>query len=252
MVRRGPLEARVMDALGRQLMQPDRVTAFCQAFIAEWNTAQADASAEATVRQRELQGVQRKIDNLVEAIAEGVRSPDLQRKLDELNQRRQQLTDALEDRPAPAPALHPNLAQVYANRVGVLREAIRGRNDPELLEAARALVDTVVVGPGKGPDDPPEIELVGRLVEMLRAGGAALEPEDAAVSGALDALASGSVKGGSGGSAPPIFAPMGQGRGKATHQRPVGLGERAKPSLVCPSWLDAEYASSRRFEYPAA
>lgn len=202
-VRRPRLEAMVMEALGSQLMRPDRVAAFCKAFIAEWNRGQAEASAATEARKRELQAVLRKLDNLVEAIAEGVRAPGVQRKLEELEARREQLLAVLEEQPPPPPALHPNLAEVYATRVDMLRTAIEDGNDPELLEAARALIDKVIISPGAGPDDPPEIELVGQLVEMLRAGGAALATEDAAVGDVLKAMTEGSVKGASGGRAPP-------------------------------------------------
>lgn len=204
-VRRAKLEAMVMDALGRQLMRPDRVAAFGKAFIAEWNRAQAEASAGAELHKRELQGIQRKLDNLVEAIADGIRAQGLQRKLEELEARRAQLLAVLKDQPAAAPALHPNLAEVYARRVEVIRTAIEGRNEPEILEAARALVENVIVGPGDGPGSPPGIELVGHLTEMLRAGGADLRQEDAVANGVLKAMSTGSVKGGLGGKAPPAF-----------------------------------------------
>ena len=71
-VRRVTLEARVLDALARRLMRPDLVEAFCKAFIAEWNRLSAAASAGAEIRRRELQAVERKIENLVEAISEGL------------------------------------------------------------------------------------------------------------------------------------------------------------------------------------
>jgi hypothetical protein len=205
-VRRAKLEAMVLEALGAGLMRPERVAAFCNAFIAEWNRGQAEASAGAERHRRELQGIERKLDNLVEAIAEGMRAPGLQRKLDELEARRAQLLAALQDQPARAPALHPNLATVYARRVAVMRTALESHTEPALLEAARALVDKVMVGPGDGPDAPPKIELIGHLTEMLRAGGADLRPEDAVAGGVLEAMVSGSVKGGIGGSAPPTCA----------------------------------------------
>ncbi|GGJ35570.1 hypothetical protein GCM10011320_49150 [Neoroseomonas lacus] len=137
----------------------------------------------------------------------------MQRKLEELEARREQLKAELQGHSAVAPVLHPNLAEVYARRAAVLRDAIEGRNDPEVLEAARALVDKVIVSPGQGPDDPPEIELVGHLVGMLRAGGAVLATEDAAVGDALKASTSGSGEGGHpGGRAPPFFIVKHMGR----------------------------------------
>ncbi|NMJ42468.1 recombinase family protein [Roseomonas sp. JC162] len=202
-VRRPKLEAMIMEALGSRLMRPDLVAAFCRAFVEAWNGAQAEAAAATAAHRLELQGIQRKLDNLVEAIAEGVRAPGVQRKLEELESRRGQLLAAVKDQPAPAPALLPNLAEVYADRVAVLRTAIEGREDPEVLEAARALIDKVIVSPGQGPDDPPEIELVGQLVELLRAGGVNLTQEDTTVGGVLNTLSAGSEKEDSGGGAPP-------------------------------------------------
>ena len=51
---------------------------------------------------------------------------------------------------------------------------IRTGETEDHKEAARAFVDRVMVSPRQEPDDPPTIELVGHLAEMLRAGGAVL------------------------------------------------------------------------------
>jgi hypothetical protein len=40
-----------------------------------------------------------------------------------------------------------------------------------LLEAARTLIDRVIIQPPEDDDDPPVIELVGDLMAMLKAGG---------------------------------------------------------------------------------
>ncbi|CAH0150504.1 recombinase family protein [Roseomonas sp. CECT 9278] len=202
-VRRAKLEALVMGALGSRLMRPDRVAAFGKAYVAEWSRAHAETTASADTQKRALQVVQRQRDNLLQAIADGLRSPGIQEKLDDVEARRTQLLAALEDQPAPAPVLLPNIAEVYARRVAVLGAAIQGRNEPEVLDAARALVDKVIVGPGDGPGSPPEIELVGHLMEMLKAGGVELCEKNAVVSTVLEALSSGSVKGDPGGGAPP-------------------------------------------------
>lgn len=145
-VRRTVLEGRVLQALGTQLMRPELVAEFCATFIEEWNRLAAEASAGAEARQRELHAVERKLANLVEAIAEGLKAPGLQQKLAELEARRQELCAAQDADTAPAPpALHPNLAQVYAERVATLRKALEAEDGVEALEAARALIDAVVV-----------------------------------------------------------------------------------------------------------
>lgn len=197
-VRRPRLEASVMEALSTRVMRPDHLAAFCGAFVEEWNKAQAESSAGAEAGKRELQAVERKLENLIEAIADGVRAPGVQRKLEELEARKEQLLTALQEEPVPAPALHPNLARVYAQRVALLRQALEGGEAPEVLEAARALIDKVVVRPGEEPDDPPEIELVGHLMAMLKTAGAFPGKENAAACRLVTDLASGSTKEGMG------------------------------------------------------
>ncbi|MGG5822367.1 hypothetical protein [Falsiroseomonas sp. HW251] len=44
-VRRGPLEVRVLVALGSELMRPELMAAFVAEFTAEWNRLQAQARA---------------------------------------------------------------------------------------------------------------------------------------------------------------------------------------------------------------
>ncbi|MBR0673498.1 hypothetical protein [Neoroseomonas soli] len=102
----------------------------------------------------------------------------------------------------------------------MLREALAGSNDPEGLEAARALVDRVIVGPGPGPDDPLDIELIGQLAAMLRAGGAVLASEDAATDDALRAMTAGSAKGDAGGEAPSVAIGCPPGPGPAMPLNP--------------------------------
>lgn len=78
-----------MESLGSRLMRPDLVATFCRAFVEEWNRAQAEASAATAAHRLELQGIQRRPENLVEAIAEGLRAPGVQRKLEALEARRE-------------------------------------------------------------------------------------------------------------------------------------------------------------------
>jgi hypothetical protein len=99
--------------------------------------------------------------------------------------------------PPLAPAKHPNLAGVYRDRVADLQSALSSGNAPDALEAARVLIDKVIVHPPGDGGGPPGIELVGDLLAMLGAGGAdwAKDPLGAAV---LTAFTS-SVKAGQGG-----------------------------------------------------
>jgi site-specific DNA recombinase len=112
-IRRQVLEAEVVDALGSRLMHPELVAAFIDEFIAEWNRRSSEAASAGESRQRELQTVQRKLTNLVDAIADGLRAPGLQSGLDELEGRRSALLAELARSSAPAPVLHPNIGNLY-------------------------------------------------------------------------------------------------------------------------------------------
>ncbi|GGJ40892.1 recombinase family protein [Neoroseomonas lacus] len=233
-VRRSTLEARVLDALGRQLMRPDLVAAFCAEFITEWNRLAAEASAGAEARQRELQAIERKLTNLVEAIADGLKATGIQQKLVDLETRQAELKAAMATEVPAAPALHPDIAQVYAERVAELRQALDADDGSDVLEAARALVDTVVVSPPDDPGEPPIIELTGNLIAMLKAGGARLAPDDASLDASLTGLLSRSVKGGARGSSLPrcFLLPHWQFPTDPAAQTRLPSVQRAPPSIA--------------------
>lgn len=158
-------------------MQPDLVAEFVSEFTREWNRLRADAGLAREGQRQALHAVERQIANLVDAIANGLRAAGLQAKLDALEARRTELAASLAGEPAIAPALHPNLGQVYRSRVATLQDALARKDAPEALEAARALIDRVVIRPTAGPDEPPGIDLCGQLIAMLQAGGAKLPRE---------------------------------------------------------------------------
>ena len=78
-IRRNILEGLILAALRERLMAPELMTAFVTEFTAEWNRLQAVVSAEAHGRRQELVVIQRKLDGLVEAIADGLRGGDRRR-----------------------------------------------------------------------------------------------------------------------------------------------------------------------------
>jgi hypothetical protein len=192
-----------MEALGRQLMHPDLLRQFISDFTREWNRLAAEAGQAQSTQRQALEAVERQIANLVDAIAEGLRAPGLQAKLDGLEAQRVTLTAELTKRPANPPALHPNLADVYRERVARLEQALADRDAPEALEAARALIDRVIVSPPSDPGSPPGIELVGQLQAMLCAGGADIGTKDRRSANAVLSLFDSAVKAGPGGQRPP-------------------------------------------------
>ncbi|WP_431305748.1 recombinase family protein [Sediminicoccus sp. BL-A-41-H5] len=173
-VRRGALEGRILDALGSELMRPDLVAVFAEEFTQEWNRLAVDRSSERPNLQRELGAVERKLSGLIDAIADGLRAPGLQGRLDTLTGRKAELERLLVDAEAASatPSLHPNLAEVYRSKVTSLRAEMQKSASPEVREALRELVSRVEVHPGGEDGTGPRIELLGHLGALLRAGRA--------------------------------------------------------------------------------
>jgi hypothetical protein len=95
-------------------MRPDLVADFVAEFSREWNRLAAEAGLARAAQRRALEAVERQIGNIVDAIAQGLRSPGLQAKLDTLEAQRRRLTPAAGEPPVAPPALHPNLPRSTA------------------------------------------------------------------------------------------------------------------------------------------
>jgi site-specific DNA recombinase len=65
-------------------MASELVEGFVAAFEEELERRRRDVTAERTIRQRQLADVKRKLDGLIEALYEGLRTPGLRQRLEEL------------------------------------------------------------------------------------------------------------------------------------------------------------------------
>jgi site-specific DNA recombinase len=164
-IRRGVLAQLILDALKHNLMQPEPVAEFIREFHAEVNRQRRVAELTASLKRRELDEVQRKLDGLIEAIADGFRAPRLQAKLDELEQRKASLAAAIESAPTSAPRLHPNLSELYRRKVETLQEALADpATQTEALEIFRGLIERVSV---RHTEKGAEVELIGEIANMV-------------------------------------------------------------------------------------
>jgi hypothetical protein len=89
--------------------------------------------------------IQRKIDRIIDAITEGLRTPDMKEKLEALTaQKAARAGKPRGQQPGPLPSMHPNLAEVYRTKVAGLQEAITASPDNAgVLERLRDLIDRV-------------------------------------------------------------------------------------------------------------
>jgi len=164
-IRRQALEVFILETLKHHLMHPDLVKEFIAAFATETNRERQAQEIGMEQKKRELADTVRRLNGLIEAIADGLRSPSLQQKLDELEERRGKLETEVTNGPLPKPRLHPNMAELYRRKVRELEVALQ---DPTLREEAlgilRSLVQRVEILPaGKGFD----VEFVGDIAQMI-------------------------------------------------------------------------------------
>jgi AraC-like DNA-binding protein len=126
------LDEMVLDGLRTQLMAPELLREFIAAFTDEWNRLTVQRSHGRAVMEAELASATRKLRGLIDALADGFRSPGLQ--LDELEERKQRLraervaamlrADPADRRPlaalaAVAGASHRTIERLFASETGM-------------------------------------------------------------------------------------------------------------------------------------
>jgi DNA invertase Pin-like site-specific DNA recombinase len=144
--RRIELEEAVLDLLRTRLMRPDAVAEFVSAFAAEVNAQRGDEGATRSRQEAERAALKRKLDGLYDAIAEGLRTPGLKEKLEDLEARVVALDRSLAAPPPPSVRLHPNLSELYRRKVSELATTLA---DPAIrtpaLELVRGLIEKVTL-----------------------------------------------------------------------------------------------------------
>jgi hypothetical protein len=153
-------------------MDPAVFKAFAEAFTSEWNRLQAGESVTRSARADELRLVRDRIERLVDAIAEGTPAAALRDRLESLEARRLALETEAATSSAPAPRMHPALAEVYRQKVANLVAALEGDDAVEARELLRSLVDSITLYPdGNGQ----RVEVRGELAAILglASGGSA-------------------------------------------------------------------------------
>src|SRR5262249_55814681 len=125
-IRIDALEVAILDGLRHRLMAPELFKAFCEEFHREVNRLRMEESAGLESRRSELARIERRIARLVELIMEDdapVRA--LKEELRALERRQSELTQDLARASAPPPLIHPNLAEVYRQKVAKMHESLR-------------------------------------------------------------------------------------------------------------------------------
>jgi hypothetical protein len=96
----------------------------------EINAERDGVEAERAGRRKSMAALTAKLDGLYDAIADGLRTPGLLARIESLESERAALESALAQ-PAPSPVrLHPNLSELYREKVTALRGVARRSRHP--------------------------------------------------------------------------------------------------------------------------
>ena len=173
-VRTDTVEGLILDGLKDHLMDPNLFTEFADEFIAEANRIRMEETADIDAARTELERIERQIDKLVMAIADGADALPINTKIKELGARQLNVQDKIDNASDPEPLIHPNMATIYREKVEDLSSLL---DDPqfkgEAFDIIRSLIDEVRLVPKGGNL---HIELKGELAGILNLCDAKKKP----------------------------------------------------------------------------
>jgi hypothetical protein len=147
-------------------MAPELFKEFCFEFTREVNRLRMERDADAINRRDELERVDRELDKAIDAILAGVPGEKLKDRIGYLEDRKIELIASLENQHEAVPLLHPNLAEIYRERIARLCETLNEENGrTSASEALRVLIDQILMVPEDG-----ELKIVlrGDLAAILQ------------------------------------------------------------------------------------
>jgi site-specific DNA recombinase len=125
--------------------------------------------------RRELAGVDRRLKEIMSALAEGYRSEAWKAELVLLDARTMALTQALAE--PPIPALHPRMADVFRQKAATLAAGLEHDEHRDAApQAPRGFLQSIIIPPGNGL-----LQVTGHLGAMLGAAAGQKMPGPDAV-----------------------------------------------------------------------
>ena len=149
----------------------------------EINPTRRDCGQRRHGLQREQRDLERRIDTLLDAFASGaLKGASVQAKLEALEARQGEVAKELAGLSEEPLRLHPNLADLYRQKVAALQDLLESNaTRTEAVAIIRSLVEKVIFRPM--PEAGLEIELVGDIAGMVHLAQNA--NENSPVSGAV-------------------------------------------------------------------
>ncbi|MFT8327434.1 recombinase family protein [Gluconobacter oxydans] len=164
-IRRDVLEKSVLNGLRTQMMDPALFKEFCDEFTREVNRLRMEKGADLTTLKSELPKIEHELDKAVQAILDGFASSALKTRMEQLEARKAEIEARLAEAPSPPPLLHPNMAELYRQKIAMLHDSLQNKADAtQTMEAIRSLITRIRLIPENGELG---IFLEGDLAAML-------------------------------------------------------------------------------------
>ena len=152
-IKREQLEQDVLSALKSHLMEPNLCDLFCKEYTAHMNELRRSHNSALEGARKEHQSVVKKLDQMVDAIADGAPVAPIKDKMRALENRRVELTAMLEDVVEAPPLLHPSMAARYHEEVRDLIEALNSEDSrQEAADLIRTLIEKIELSFDEGED----------------------------------------------------------------------------------------------------
>ncbi|MDF3626170.1 recombinase family protein [Brytella acorum] len=164
-IRRDILEKSVLNGLRTQMMDPALFKEFCDEFTLEINRLRMEKGADLVALKSELPKIERELDKAIQAILDGVPGSRLKDRIGHLETRKAEIEERLAEAPSPPPLLHPNMAELYRQKIATLHESLQNEvSRTRTVEAIRSLITRIKLIPENGELG---IFLEGDLAAML-------------------------------------------------------------------------------------
>jgi site-specific DNA recombinase len=181
------VESEVLDGLKTRLMDPALFKFFCDEFVRETNRLIQGQQSAYHAAEAELLQLKARRKRMVEAIADGMPARSLCEEMVALEARENELNAMLAARPDAKPFLHPNMAELYREKVASLHEALKGEDvRDEAFNIIRSLIDEVRLVP---ENKDLKVELRGALAGILQLIAATPKLIRAVADGSVSVLA---------------------------------------------------------------
>ena len=147
-IRREDLETRVIAGLKDRMMAPDVVAEAMRAYAEETNRLNRERRSMRDTWALELKKVVKDIDQIIDAITEGMFHPSMKDKMTALEARKAELNVLLSGKPDATPDILPSAAVIYAEKVASLTRALSQPDEShDASEALRQLIEKIVLTP---------------------------------------------------------------------------------------------------------